>query len=98
MEPDGSKGESGMTYTRRNVGVCSTRTTVDLAEDGTIEAISIEDGCDGNLSGYCALLPGMQAQAVIERLKNVTCEDRDTSCPQQIAFCLKEALAQLSQE
>lgn len=81
-----------MTYTRKNKGVCSAETTVTL-ENGIIQAIEVEDGCDGNLKGICALIKGMPAAEAAVRLKGLTCGRRKTSCPDQIALCLEEALA-----
>ena len=83
-----------MTYTRRNKGVCSMSTEVTLGDDGVIEHINVVGGCNGNLKGICNLLVGMTAQQAIENLKGVTCGTKKTSCPDQIAQALEEALAQ----
>ena len=77
-----------MTYQRKNRGVCSLSTTVTLAEDGTIENVEVLGGCNGNLKGICSLLKG------IGRMRGTTCGNRPTSCPDQIAQALEEALAQ----
>ena len=87
-----------MTYTRRNKGVCSTSTTVTLDASGCIESVHVEDGCDGNLQGVCALLRGMPAQEGIRRLQGIQCEGSDNSCPRQISLCLQEALNVLHSE
>lgn len=84
-----------MEFTRENEGVCSTRTTVRLSPDGIIEHIDVADGCDGNLTAVCALLKGRKATEAIPLLKGITCEDSPHSCPDQIALCLQQALAQL---
>ena len=83
-----------MTYQRKNRGVCSLSTTVTLAEDGTIENVEVLGGCNGNLKGICSLLKGMKAQDAIGRMRGTTCGNRPTSCPDQIAQALEEALAQ----
>ena len=54
-----------MTYTRKNRGVCSVSTTVTLADDGTIEDVTVLGGCSGNLKGIASLLKGMPAQEAI---------------------------------
>ena len=74
-------------------GVCSRRYTIEL-NDGVIEDITIEGGCNGNLSGISRLLKGQRAEDVIERLRGTTCGPRPTSCPDQIAIALTEALKQ----
>ncbi len=84
-----------MTYTRKNIGTCSTQTQVSLAPDGTIEEVQVKGGCNGNLKGICQLIKGMKAQDAIARMQGTTCGPRPTSCPDQIALALKEALEQL---
>ncbi len=84
-----------MTYTRKNSGTCSTQTQVSLAADGTIEEVQVKGGCNGNLKGICQLLKGMPARDAIARMQGTTCGPRPTSCPDQIALALKEALENL---
>lgn len=82
-----------MKFTRKNQGVCSTSTTVEI-ENGVIQSVSVLGGCDGNLKGICALLPGTSAEQAIERLQGITCRARPTSCPAQIALCIEDAIKQ----
>ena len=84
-----------ITYKRKNHGTCSRSTEVTLNEDGTIQSISVVGGCDGNLKGISQLLVGMKAEDAIQRMQGVTCGPRATSCPDQIALTLQEALDQL---
>lgn len=83
-----------MTYTHRNKGVCSHSTEVSLTEDGVIESVAVMGGCNGNLKGICSLLKGVPAEEAVQRLKGLTCGSKSTSCPDQIALALEEALAQ----
>ena len=80
-------------YTNR--GVCSRKTIVDLAPDGTILDISIIGGCNGNTNGLAKLLKGMNARDAIEKIKGIDCNGRGTSCPDQVAMALTEALSKL---
>lgn len=82
-----------MTYTHKNKGVCSLSTEVTLSGDGRIESVSVVGGCNGNLKGICELLKGQRAEEAIGRLKGLTCGSKPTSCPDQIALALEEALA-----
>ena len=82
-----------MTYTRMNKGVCSLSTEVTLTDDGVIESVTVVGGCNGNLKGISALLTGLRAEDAIRRLKGLTCGSKHTSCPDQIALALEEALA-----
>ncbi len=85
-----------MIYTYHNKGVCSRSTTVTLSESGIIQEISVEGGCNGNLKGICQLLQGMPAEEAIRRMEGGTCGPRPTSCPDQIAQALKNALAEMN--
>ena len=84
-----------MTYTRKNKGVCSLSTEVTLTDDGVIESVTVVGGLgNGNLKGISALLTGLRAEdAHPGRLKGLTCGSKHTSCPDQIALALEEALA-----
>ena len=86
-----------MTYTRKNKGVCSLSTEVTLTDDGVIESVTVVGGCNGNLKGISALLTGLRAEDAIRRLKGLTCGSKHTSCPDQIALALEEALAEAAQ-
>ncbi len=83
-----------MVYKRKNVGVCSRSTEVELAEDGTILNCHQEGGCSGNIQGVEQLVRGQKAQDVIERLSGIRCGFKASSCPDQLAVTLREALAQ----
>lgn len=83
------------TYTRNHRGVCSRCSTVTLDENGTIHSVETVGGCDGNLKGIAKLLEGMDAQEAIRRMEGVTCGRKTTSCPDQIALTLREALAEM---
>lgn len=72
-------------------GVCSRKYVVTL-NDGVIENIVIEGGCDGNLKGIAALLRGRRAEEVIPLIRGVKCGMKRTSCPDQISYALEEAL------
>lgn len=85
-----------MVYERKNSGTCSMMTRVTLKDDHTIEKVEIMGGCNGNTKGVGALLVGMKAEDAIERIEGITCGPRPTSCPDQVAKCLKEALAQMA--
>lgn len=81
-----------MAYVHSNKGVCSIRTEVELNEDNTIRSVAVLGGCNGNLKGISSLLVGMPAQEAIERLSGITCGAKKSSCPDQIAQALLEAL------
>jgi uncharacterized protein (TIGR03905 family) len=69
-------------------------TEVTLDDNDVIENVSVVGGCNGNLKGLCSLLKGMTAQDAIQRMKGLTCGSKQSSCPDQVARALEEALAQ----
>ena len=77
-------------YTNR--GVCSRKTVVELSDDGIIQDIKVIGGCSGNLQGIMSLLKGMRAKDAIEKMRGINCNGRGTSCPDQVAKALSEAL------
>lgn len=76
-------------YTPR--GVCSRRFVIDV-EDGVIQSLRSEGGCNGNLQGISALLKGMKVEEAIDRMEGIRCGMKATSCPDQIAQALKTCL------
>ncbi|MBQ9845103.1 MAG: TIGR03905 family TSCPD domain-containing protein [Oscillospiraceae bacterium] len=82
-----------MEYTRKNKGVCSASTRV-VIEDGIVKDVEMLGGCNGNIKGVIALVKGMKAEEAIERLSGIRCGFKTTSCPDQLAITLKEALGQ----
>ena len=84
------------TYTYTPRGVCSRRMTVAL-EDGVIRDVRIEGGCNGNLQGISRLVIGMNAEDAIERMQGIRCGGKPSSCPDQLAQALTQALEQARQ-
>lgn len=81
-----------MTYTFRPKGVCARSMQVEVDDQGFIQDLQVEGGCSGNLQGIGALLKGMPAQEAIERLRGIRCEFKETSCPDQLARNLEQAM------
>lgn len=73
-------------------GVCSRQITVDVDDNGIVRNVQFIGGCNGNLKGISELVKGMKAENVIEKLENITCGMKPTSCPAQLAQALKENL------
>lgn len=74
-------------------GTCAQAIDFDLNPDGTIEHVTFISGCSGNTQGVGALVKGMKAEDAIARLKGIKCGYKNTSCPDQLACALEEALA-----
>ena len=80
-----------MKYSFRTRGVCARNITFDL-EDGVIKEVSFMGGCNGNLKAISKLVDGMDAQKVIDILKGNDCGGRGTSCADQLAIAIEEAM------
>lgn len=72
-------------------GVCASSISFDLV-DGKITGARFTGGCSGNTQGVCALIEGMDAREAIRRLSGIRCGFKPTSCPDQLAKALQEAL------
>ena len=84
-----------MIYNYRTKGVCSKEMHIELNDDHTIKHVEVIGGCNGNLQGISRLVEGMKAEDAIARLDGTLCGFRSTSCPDQIAITLEEALQKL---
>ena len=80
-----------MHFEYRPRGVCSQNISFDI-EDGVIRNVEFRGGCNGNLQGIAMLAEGMTPAQLIERLDGIRCGFRPTSCPDQFAKALREAL------
>lgn len=74
-------------------GTCAQAIDFNLNEDGTIEHVTFIGGCSGNTQGVGALVKGMKAEDAIARLKGIKCGFKETSCPDQLAIALEQALS-----
>ena len=80
-----------MTYEYKTKGTCSQRITFDL-EDNKIKNVNFIGGCHGNLQGIAALVEGMDAEEVIQKLSGIRCGWKNTSCPDQLALAIEHAI------
>jgi uncharacterized protein (TIGR03905 family) len=72
-------------------GVCSKKIVFDII-DNKISNVSFTGGCNGNLQGLSKLIEGMYVEDAISRLSGIKCKGNDTSCPDQLAIALREAV------
>ncbi|MBR2039802.1 MAG: TIGR03905 family TSCPD domain-containing protein [Clostridia bacterium] len=77
-----------MKFSYKTKGVCSRQINIEV-EDGIVKKVQFEGGCNGNTKGISALVEGMKAEDVIEKLKDIKCGFKGTSCPAQLAEALK---------
>lgn len=75
-------------------GTCSKAIELDVDDaTGIINSVQFIGGCAGNTTGISQLVRGMKAEDVINRLEGVRCGVKPTSCPDQLAHALRQALA-----
>lgn len=82
-----------MAYQYRTKGVCSRNIVFDIV-DGTVVNVKFDGGCNGNTQGIARLVEGMPVEEAIRRMEGIRCGFKSTSCPDQLAQALKEALQQ----
>ena len=68
-------------------GVCSQAIELKIFGDEILD-VAIYGGCNGNLKGIAALAKGQKISDVKQRLTDITCGGKSTSCPDQFAQLL----------
>lgn len=72
-------------------GVCSRLINVEIEND-VIQSVEFVGGCSGNTQGVARLVQGMNVEDAIARMEGIKCGPRSTSCPDQLAKALKQAI------
>lgn len=80
-----------MNYKYKTRGTCAREISFEL-ENGIVKNVSFFGGCNGNLKGIAALVEGKKAEEIIPLIKGIKCGFKPTSCPDQLANALQEAL------
>ena len=80
-----------MKYRHKNKGTCSTEVTFEI-EGGLVKNVEFTGGCNGNLKAISRLAEGRSAEELVALLKGNTCGWKDTSCADQFAQGLENAL------
>ena len=80
-----------MHYTYKTGGTCSTMIDFDII-DGKLHNIVFTNGCNGNLKAIGSLLEGADPKFAIERLSGICCGFKNTSCGDQLARAIRQAV------
>ncbi len=80
-----------MQYSYKPHGVCARMITFDIDGD-KVTNIRFTGGCSGNTQGVAALAEGMTVKEITERLSGIRCGFKTTSCPDQLAKAVAEAV------
>lgn len=86
-----------MDFGYKTEGTCSQYIYFSL-ENGIIHNVRFIGGCNGNLKAVSILTEGMSAEEAISKLGGIRCGIKNTSCGDQFARALREALDQESNE
>lgn len=81
-----------MQYTYYTQGTCSSQIDFEIDENGVIGDVIFTGGCHGNLQAVSVLLRGMKATEAVKKLRGIRCGYKNTSCPDQMAQALTQAL------
>ena len=76
-----------MEYRYSPKGVCSKEMIFNI-ENNKVMDLKVVGGCNGNLKGISSLIIGMDIDTIINKLKGIKCNFKETSCPDQIALAL----------
>ena len=80
-----------MQYEYKTKGTCSQRILFEIV-DGKVYNVTYLGGCHGNLQGISRLVEGLPVNEVISKIKGIRCGMKPTSCPDQLAKALEEAI------
>ena len=80
------------TYSFTPQGVCAKQITFAIDEQGKLHDVRFIGGCPGNLSAISKLLEGADPKNVASRLQGNDSGRRATSCADQLAIALNDAL------
>lgn len=83
-----------MIYNFKTKGTCASHISFEI-NDGIISNVKFNGGCNGNLKGISSLVDGMKAEDVIKKVKGTRCGLKSTSCPDQLAKALEQALSEV---
>jgi len=81
-------------YSYQPQGVCSKKIDFSIDEAGKLHDVHFTGGCPGNLAAISKLVEGADAASIAELLKGNDCRGRGTSCGDQLALALTEALTE----
>ena len=73
-------------------GTCARTISFEI-EDGKLHDVSFLGGCNGNLKAIGTLVEGADAASIADTLRGNTCGARPTSCADQLAKAIDQALA-----
>lgn len=88
-----------MIYNYKTKQTCSSAIEIEIGDDDLLlRSVKFTGGCNGNLAGITKLVTGMNAADAAERLGGIKCGSKSTSCPDQLATAIRDALLEISKK
>lgn len=79
-----------MKITYQTTGTCCREIILEMDENHIITDVEFIGGCAGNLLGIKNLVVGQKAEDIVDKLENVKCGTKETSCPDQLSRAIKK--------
>ena len=80
-------------FEHKNKGTCSSKVSFDIDDENRLHNVRFVSGCAGNLSAIGTLVEGKDAKEIADMLLGNRCGYKDTSCADQLAKGILEALS-----
>jgi uncharacterized protein (TIGR03905 family) len=71
--------------------ICPKIISFDLNNNVVKNVTFIGGGCNGNLKAICKLVDGMTVDEIEENFKGISCNNKGTSCTDQLAIAVRDA-------
>ncbi len=81
-----------MKHNYKTKGTCAREIEFEL-DGNVVRNVIFYGGCNGNLKAIAKLAEGQSAEQLVKILRGNTCGPRSTSCADQFAIAITEALA-----
>lgn len=81
-----------MKYTYNTKGTCSSQISFNIDDEGKLSDVRFVGGCNGNLKAIGKLVEGKNAREIAETLRGNICGFKSTSCADQLALAIEQAL------
>ena len=80
-------------YEFATTGVCAKQINFGIDDDGKLRDVKFFGGCPGNTIAVGKLIEGKDAKEIADILRGNPCGNRGTSCADQLAIAIDQALA-----
>ncbi|MPM18483.1 hypothetical protein SDC9_64894 [bioreactor metagenome] len=81
-----------MKITFKPSGVCCREMMFEIDDNNVITDVEFVGGCPGNLIGLRQLVIGQNALEVADKLANIPCGGKTTSCPDKLSRAIRQSL------